>query len=145
MSEHSESMAERKIREATERGAFENLPGAGKPLDLRGANDPNWWVSQFIEREGLDPLATAPTVLGLRREAQGFPDSLAHVADEGTVRAMLESYNARVKRDRLHPSLDLPIPILAPLVEVDAMVERWRKARSSREQPGSIDNDNQYR
>ncbi len=34
-----ESAVEKSIREAMDRGEFENLPGAGKPLDLR--RDPN--------------------------------------------------------------------------------------------------------
>lgn len=133
MSEKSESMAERKIREAMERGEFDDLPGAGKPLDLRGANDPNWWTAQFIEREGLEPLATAPTVLALRREAQGFPESLAEYEEEELVRELLRDYNVRVKRDRLRPALELPVPIIAPIVDVDEMVERWRALRDQRE------------
>ena len=33
------------IREAQERGEFDNLPGAGKPLtDLGDTDDPMWWV-----------------------------------------------------------------------------------------------------
>ena len=38
----SESLVERRIREAVERGDFDDLPGAGKPLDLRDAGDPEW-------------------------------------------------------------------------------------------------------
>ena len=37
-----ESHIDRLIREATERGEFDNLPGAGKPLNLGGADDPDW-------------------------------------------------------------------------------------------------------
>lgn len=129
MSEFSESLAERAIREAMERGDFDNLPGAGKPLDLRGADEPDWWVKQFVEREELEAFATAPTVLGLRREAQGFPASLVDCDDEGLVRELLADYNLRVKRDRLRPSLDTRIPIIAPLIDIDHMVERWRQLR----------------
>ena len=130
MSEFSESLAERAIREAMERGDFDNLPGAGKPLDLRGADEPDWWVKQFVEREELEAFAAAPTVLGLRREAQGFPASLVDCDDEGLVRELLADYNLRVKRDRLRPSLDTRIPIIAPLIDIDHMVERWRQLRA---------------
>jgi hypothetical protein len=48
-----ESWIDRQIREATERGEFDNLPGAGKPLKLRYPNDPDWWIKQKIEDEDL--------------------------------------------------------------------------------------------
>lgn len=41
MSRLEHDLAERCIREAMERGAFENLPGAGKPLDLRPSDGPD--------------------------------------------------------------------------------------------------------
>ena len=45
-----ESAIDRAIREATERGEFDNLPGAGKPLHLRNTGDPNWWLKDLMER-----------------------------------------------------------------------------------------------
>lgn len=49
-----ESLPERMIREAMERGEFDNLPGEGEPLvDLN--DDPNWWVKAWIDRERLRP------------------------------------------------------------------------------------------
>jgi hypothetical protein len=49
-----ESHIDRLIREATERGEFDNLPGAGKPLNLGGADDPDWWIKSKMRQEGLD-------------------------------------------------------------------------------------------
>ena len=133
MSERSESMAERAIREAMERGDFDDLPGAGKPLNLSRSDDPDWFVKHLVEREQLDSIVLAPTVLGLRREAQRFPESLREHPDEATVRAILADYNLRVKRDRLRPAIELPIPVIAPLVDVDEMVARWRALRAADE------------
>jgi predicted flavoprotein YhiN len=40
---------DRQIREARERGEFDNLPGTGKPLpDLDKPYDENWWVRQKL-------------------------------------------------------------------------------------------------
>jgi hypothetical protein len=50
-----ESFIERKIREAKEAGEFDRLPGEGKPLRLRHADDPDWWVKSKIEDENLGP------------------------------------------------------------------------------------------
>ena len=49
-----QSDVDRKIREARERGEFDNLPGAGKPIpDLGKTHDELWWVKRLLKREGL--------------------------------------------------------------------------------------------
>ena len=46
---------ERQIREAMERGEFDHLPGAGKPIaDLDAGYDPAWWVRRWLERSRLE-------------------------------------------------------------------------------------------
>lgn len=98
-----ESLVERRIREATERGEFDNLPGAGKPLDLSDAGDPDWWIKRFVRRENVDLAAVLPGTLALRREADGFPESLADLTTEEQVRVVLVDFNARVEADRRRP------------------------------------------
>jgi hypothetical protein len=50
-----ESFIDRQIREAMERGEFDDLPGAGKPIPGAGRpHEPNWWVKSFVERERSD-------------------------------------------------------------------------------------------
>ena len=47
-----ESVADRQIREAMERGEFDDLPGTGEPLPDAGAQyDPAWWAKKWIERD----------------------------------------------------------------------------------------------
>src|SRR5919112_6797204 len=63
---------EHKIREAAERGAFDNLPGAGKPIpDLDTPYDELWWIKDKLRRENLSYL---PATLALRKEVE---DALA--------------------------------------------------------------------
>lgn len=128
-----ESPVEKQIREAMERGEFDNLPGAGKPLPHLDANDDGmWWVRQFAEREQLDFSAALPPALQLRKEAKGFPDSLVGLAREESVREVLRDYNQRVRRDRLRPP-DPGLPqLLAPTVDEDELVEQWRALRAAR-------------
>ena len=60
--EFFESLAERRLREAAERGEFDDLPGAGRPIPgLDGTYDPNWWVKEWIRRTSLEE-----TVAGIR-------------------------------------------------------------------------------
>ena len=55
-----ESIADRLIREAIERGEFNDLPGAGKPIaDLDKPYDPQWWVESFLDRERSSDAAVA--------------------------------------------------------------------------------------
>ena len=48
----AETIAERKIREAMAEGAFDNLPGTGKPIeDIEEYREPGWWAARAIEEE----------------------------------------------------------------------------------------------
>lgn len=53
---HTESVAERRIREAMEAGEFDDLPGTGRPLPNAGKPDDDlWWVREWLERNAIDP------------------------------------------------------------------------------------------
>lgn len=57
-----ESLVERQIRLAMERGEFADLPGRGEPIEgLDETYDPLWWVKRWAEREGV----TAAEVAGM--------------------------------------------------------------------------------
>ncbi|MFI6816174.1 DUF1992 domain-containing protein [Nonomuraea sp. NPDC050328] len=59
-----ETWIDRQIREATERGEFDNLPGSGKPIP----GDELWWIKQKLRSGNLSfPL---PPTLALRKEAE---------------------------------------------------------------------------
>ena len=48
-------LAERRIREALERGELDGLPGTGKPIaDLDEPQDELTWLRKWMKREGLD-------------------------------------------------------------------------------------------
>jgi hypothetical protein len=47
----AEPLVERLIREARERGEFDDLPGAGRPLDLD--DDELWWIRRKAKDEGI--------------------------------------------------------------------------------------------
>jgi hypothetical protein len=44
-------VAENRIREAAERGEFDDLGGAGRPLELPANYEPDWWIKKKLERE----------------------------------------------------------------------------------------------
>ena len=122
-----ESWVERQVREAIERGEFDNLPGAGRPLPgINGREDENWWVKGLLEREQLPmPL---PTSLALRREVADLPQTLADVPNERAARDIIEDLNRRI-RDSHRRQVDGP-PIVVKPVDVEQTVTDWRRSRS---------------
>jgi len=119
-----ESWIERQIREAIERGEFDNLPGQGKPIKgLNGRDDENWWVKAYLEREQL-PLPL-PTALALRREVMTLQETLADVTDERSVREIVADLNHRIAESH-RIRADGP-PIVIALVKVEDAVAEWRR------------------
>ena len=127
-----ETPVDRAIREAMERGEFDDLPGAGKPLENLGdPNDALWWVRGLVEREQLDFTGALPPAVALRKEAATFPESLLDLRGEASVREVLADYNRRGKRDRLRPPEPGTPQLLAPTVDVDELVARWRDLKEA--------------
>lgn len=127
MSQRYESWAERQIREATERGAFDHLPGAGKPLRDFSRDPDDWFARSLVERERLAPVL--PTALALRREAERIGDLVAGERTETAVREIVEDLNARIReswrRRETGPA------IVVRLVDPDRVVTDWRSRRES--------------
>ena len=124
-----ETLVERQIRLAQERGDFDDLPGKGKPLPgLDGPDDENWWVKGYLRREGLSAEPLLPTPLQLRREIERLPDTVAGLPDERTVREVARELNRRIAQ-----WLRAPVGPAVPVgpVDVDAVVARWRADRAA--------------
>ncbi len=117
------------IKQAMERGDFDNLPGAGKPIrNLGTQHDPNWWVKQLIEREKI--TGVLPPALQLRKDDAELDARLDRHTAESEVRRELEEFNARVMKARYTP-VDGP-PLITMPRDVDAEVEAWRTRRRER-------------
>jgi DnaJ-like protein len=124
-----ETLVERQIRLAQERGDFDDLPGKGKPLPgLDGPDDEDWWVKGYLRREGLSAEPLLPTPLQLRREIERLPDTVAGLPDERTVREVARELNRRIAQ-----WLRAPVGPAVPVgpVDVDAVVARWRADRAA--------------
>lgn len=93
-----ESWIDRQVREAMERGEFDNLPGAGKPLELDTSED--WWIKAKMRREGLEAVLPGP--LALRREVERIQATLATVTRESEAREICEDLNRRIKEHYAH-------------------------------------------
>jgi len=116
------------VRKAMERGDFDDLPGAGKPLRLPDTHDPDWWVKRLIERERLSNVA--PPAIGLRREDAELDDTLDREATEEGVRRLVEDFNRRVVEARRQ--LQGGPPVITRTRDPEGEVQRWRARRTAR-------------
>lgn len=122
-----ESWIESQIRVAQEQGAFDNLPGAGKPLpNLDQDYDPLWWVKQLTQREQLSLL---PPSLELLRKVEKELATLEKRPDEASVRRRIAALNLEIAQVNA-TVVEGPPTRLGPL-DVDRVVARWRRARSA--------------
>ena len=116
------------IQEAMKRGDFDDLPGAGKPIEGLGTeHDPDWWLKKLIEREKISVL---PPALQLRKDDAEFDAKLDGHTAESEVRRELEDFNARVMRARYTP-VDGP-PLITMPRDLEAEVDAWRERRLAR-------------
>lgn len=123
-----ESAVDRAIREAAERGAFDDLPGKGKPLpQLQGPADELWWVRRWMEREGVSSEALLPPAVQLRKEIDRLPDTLRALRTERAVRDAVEELNVRVVEYLRFPT-GPRVPVRR--VDVEQAVARWAAERA---------------
>lgn len=117
------------IQQAMREGAFDDLPGAGKPIEGLGTHhDPDWWIRRKIQTEDLRGLG--PAALTLRVEDREFEQRMDALTRETDVREAVEDFNRRVKHARLQ-LLGGP-PVVTALRDADAEVQAWLERRTQR-------------
>ncbi|MGZ8459832.1 MAG: DnaJ family domain-containing protein [Candidatus Deferrimicrobiaceae bacterium] len=88
------NIAERKIREAIERGEFANLPGAGKPLRLE--DDSMIPEDLRVAYKILKNAGCIPAELELRREIITLRDLLRSIEDDDEKRVKIQELNYKL-------------------------------------------------
>jgi hypothetical protein len=122
-----ETWVDAQIRVATEAGAFDNLPGAGKPLpNLGQEHDPLWWVKQLVQRE---QISTLPPSLELLRRVERELAAIEKLHDEATVRHRVAALNVEIAK--INATVVEGPPTRLGTLDVDQVVARWRRARSA--------------
>ena len=122
------SWVDLQVRQAMERGEFDNLPGLGKPIeDLGVEHDPDWWVKKLVERERI---ALLPPAIALRKEDAELDARLDSINVEAEARRELEDFNRRVIETRRQLQGGPPV-VTAPR-DVDAELSAWRDRRTAR-------------
>jgi hypothetical protein len=121
------SWIDQQINEAAERGLFDNLAGAGKPLPDAGEDDfGEAWLRDYVRREGVPPEDMLPTPLRLRKDIERLGERVPDMRSEQQVRDTAAELNERIMNWRRLP---LGPPIFVPLADEELMVSRWREAQ----------------
>jgi hypothetical protein len=122
-----ETWIDAQIRVAREQGAFDNLPGAGKPLPNLGQEyDPLWWVKQLVQREQVSIL---PPSLELLRKVEKELATIDKLHDEATVRRRVAALNVEIAK--VNATVVEGPPTRLSTLDVDKVVARWRRTRSA--------------
>jgi hypothetical protein len=121
-----ESWVDRRIRDARERGDFDDLPGRGKPIpDLDKPRDDLWWVKQLLQRE---QVAMTPPTIAVRKALDEARERIARASSEQEVRDVVAAINPRIREvNRLASSG--PPSTMMPL-DVEETLDRWRARRA---------------
>jgi hypothetical protein len=123
------SWLDQQIQEAAERGAFDDLPGSGKPIPNHGDEDAaQAWIREHIRKEGIPAEDLLPTPLRLRKESARLGETVETLRSETAVREAVAGLNERIMEWRRIP---IGPPIFVPLVDEDTMVSRWREGQAS--------------
>ena len=122
-----ESWIDKQIREAQERGEFDDLPSAGKPLP--GAGEPleeDWWIKRKVREE--EGSAGLPPSLVLRRQAETAKARALAAPTDTEARAIIEEMNAKIL-DALRKPLSGPPLNLMPFDVEQLLRERKGSSR----------------
>jgi hypothetical protein len=121
-----ESWVEERIRESMDRGEFDDLPGAGKPLpNIDQPHDEMWWIKEKLRREKVSIL---PPALAVRRELEDALERIAKADTELAVRRIVAAINERIVQVNSQTTSGLPTSVM-PL-NVDRVIQDWRNRRS---------------
>lgn len=125
----TQDWVEAQIQRAQQAGEFDDLAGAGKPLQLADSHDPDWWVKDFIRRENIDTEALLPAPVLLRKEKQQVHETVRRMRRESEVRDYLADLNKRILisiRDTTGPV----VPV--GTVDEEAVLAEWRAEQPER-------------
>jgi len=118
-------LAEERIQSAQAAGAFENLPGFGKPIP--GIDEPHddlWWVKDKLKREQLSSL---PPALAIRLDVEKTLQAISALEWEADVRHAIEALNERIRKAAFAAAWGPSVDVL-PL-DVEGEIARWREGK----------------
>ncbi|WP_353119621.1 DnaJ family domain-containing protein [Nitratidesulfovibrio sp.] len=125
-------IAERRIAEAQEQGAFDNLPGVGRPLELE--DDAMVPEDLRMAYKVLRNAGYLPPQLDTAREIQTVMDLLEHCADEREKYRQMQKLNLLLRK--VGASRNRPLNFEEYEAYYRSMVSRMRVAGQAADRSG---------
>jgi hypothetical protein len=114
------------IRVATEEGAFDNLPGAGKPLPNYGSDDDP--LARWVKRQVVDEqISVLPPSLALLRRVESELATIGKLHDEATVRSRVAALNVDIAK--VNATVVEGPPTRLGMLNADQIVAQWQQSR----------------
>jgi hypothetical protein len=134
-------LAERRIEEAIREGKFDNLPGAGKPVDLSDMPaDDNarmmWWALRVMRQGG-----STPEEVRVRREIDSLKRELSTAGTAARVRTLVAQVNVMVRQLNMLPAPGPQSPVAPANLqdELHKLAVRRKGVAPAAPQPVMID------
>ncbi len=118
-------LADRRIEEAMKEGKFDNLPGAGKPIDLEPMPaDENarltWWAIRILKGNDV-----TPDEIVWRKRLDTLKSELAEARSERRLRSLVDQINLLVRKLNTLGTNALQSAVCG--VELDVELQRLRE------------------
>jgi hypothetical protein len=126
-------LAEKRIEEAMREGKFENLAGAGKPLDLEPMPaDENarmtWWMLRILKGNDF-----TPEEVRWRRQIDGLKDQLEAATTEQRVEVLVKTINGLVRQINTMGTNAINVAVAPVSLETERQRLRDRLAQKAEE------------
>lgn len=122
-------LAERRIEDAIKEGKFDNLPGAGAPIELDPAPaDENarmtWWVLRLLRKNDFTPHEVV-----WRKTIDHLKAQLDELRDEARLESVVGQINDLVRRVNTLGTNAINVPLTGVDIEVERQRLRERLSR----------------
>jgi hypothetical protein len=118
-----ETWIDRLIRQAQERGEFDQNSLRGKPIPSLGRRRPDdWFAQQLMAREGVEQL---PKTIRVRKNLDRALEEIAAAGDEDEVRRIVADINEQILEVNRKAASGPPSNMM-PL-DLDRVLATWRE------------------
>lgn len=120
---------EAQVKAAEAQGAFDNLPGKGKPIrGIEVPQDEMAWIANYLRKENIEITGILPPALALAKEVEDLPARLLTEPSERSARAVVDDLNDRISKAHAAPQVGPPLRV--KLVDAEAAIATWRESRA---------------